>query len=129
LLKKEERAEEMGLPLLVDSNDFQTDYKEKIKLAWECLSSLSPFEKDQIQLLDLTHYEDISVQLKDDQTRLVLGNDQFSTKIKLFQKYRDKLKKFGELEYADLRFPGRLYLKPKANTDQDSIPSAYKETH
>jgi cell division septal protein FtsQ len=128
-LEKVESEETMDLPLLVDSNEFQKDFKEKLKLAWECLSSLSPSEKNLIEVIDLTDCENITVQLKNDETRLVLGNDQYSSKLKLFAAYRAELEKFGELEYADLRFPRRLYFKLKAATGQESIPSAYKEAH
>jgi cell division septal protein FtsQ len=128
-LEKLESEETMDFPVLIDSNEFQNDYKEKLKLAWECLSSLSPSEKNLIEVIDLTDCENITVQLKNDETRLVLGNDQYSAKLKLYLAYRAKLEKFGELEYADLRFPRRLYFKLKAATDQESIPGAYKEAH
>jgi cell division septal protein FtsQ len=128
-LEKVESEETMDLPVLIDSNEFQKDFKEKLKLAWECLSSLSPSEKNLIEVIDLTDCENITVQLKNDETRLVLGNDQYSSKLKLFAAYRAELEKFGELEYADLRFPRRLYFKLKAATGQESIPSAYKEAH
>jgi len=128
-LEKVESEETMELPVLIDSNEFQKDFKEKLKLAWECLSSLSPSEKNLIEVIDLTDCENITVQLKNDETRLVLGNDQYSAKLKLFAAYRAELEKFGELEYADLRFPRRLYFKLKAATGQESIPSAYKEAH
>lgn len=128
-LEKVESEETVDLPVLIDSNEFQKDFKEKLKLAWECLSSLSPSEKNLIEVIDLTDCENITVQLKNDETRLVLGNDQYSSKLKLFAAYRAELEKFGELEYADLRFPRRLYFKLKAATGQESIPSAYKEAH
>jgi cell division septal protein FtsQ len=128
-LEKVGSEEMIDLPLLIDSNEFQNDYKEKVKLAWECLSSLSPSEKNLIEVIDLTDCENITLQLKNDETRLVLGNDQYSAKLKLFTAYRAELEKFGELEYADLRFPRRLYFKPKAATGRESIPSAYKEAH
>jgi cell division septal protein FtsQ len=128
-LEKVESREMMDLPLLIDSNEFHNDYKEKVKLAWECLSSLSPSEKNLIEVIDLTDSGNITVRLKNDETRLVLGNDQYSAKLKLFAAYRAKLEEFGELEYADLRFPHRLYFKLKTAPDQESIPSAYKEAH
>jgi cell division septal protein FtsQ len=128
-LEKVESEETMNLPLLIDSNEFQKDFKEKLKAAWECLSSLSPLEKNLIEVIDLSDYENITVQLKNDETRLVLGNDQYSAKLKLFASYRAELEKFGELEYVDLRFSRRLYFKLKAATGQELIPSATKEAH
>ena len=128
-LERVESQETTNLPLLVDSNEFQQDFKEKVKAAWECLSNLPPSEKNMIEVIDLTDYENIAVQLKNDETDLVLGNDQYSLKLQLFLAYKAKLEEFGKLEYVDLRFPGRLYFKAKTETGQESIPSAYKEGH
>ncbi len=128
-LEKIESLDNTCLPLLVDSHNFHKDYKEKLLLAWECLSSLSSAEKDRIEALDLSDYENVTVQLKNDPTRLILGNDQFAQKLRLFEKYRARLEKFGELEYTDLRFPGRFYIKTKMNPYQNLIPNASEEAH
>ena len=128
-LERIESREKMNLPLLIDSNNFQKGYEEKLKLAWECLRSLSSYEKEQLDVLDLTHYENITVQLKKKKTRLILGNDQFSQKLKLFQKYSAKLKKFGDIEYADLRFPDRFIIKPKKNSYRNLISNFKREAN
>jgi len=123
-----EKGEMGNLPLLIDSNKFQKDQKEKFQLAWECLDSLSPDEKEQIEVLDLTEYENVSVRLKNLRTALILGNEQFSQKLRLFSKLRARLERFGELEYVDLRFHDRLYIKPISNPFQNNIiPSSNKE--
>lgn len=126
-LERIESREKLDLPLLVDSNNFQKDYKEKLELAWECLGSLSPSEKEQLDVLDLSEYENITVQLKKKKTKLILGNDQFSQKLKAFQKYSARLGKFGSLEYADLRFPDRFIIKPKKNPYRSVIPRSKRE--
>lgn len=128
-LERIESTEKLDLPLLVDSNNFQKDYKEKLELAWECLRSLSPSEKEQLEVLDLSEYENITVQLKKKKTKLILGNDQFSQKLKTFQKYSAKLGKFGNLEYVDLRFPDRFIIKPKKNPYRARIPNPKKEAN
>ncbi len=128
LLEKVEKGEKVNLPLLIDSNKFRKDQKEKFQLAWECLDSLSPDEKEQIEVLDLTEYENVSVRLKNCRTVLILGNERFSQKLKIFSKLRARLERFGELEYVDLRFHDRLYIKPVSNPFQgDIIPSSNKE--
>lgn len=114
-LRKINSAEYEHFPLLIDSNNFEKDYKEKLKMAWECLRSLSPSEKEQIEALDLTDYGNVTVQLKETQTRLILGSDRFSEKFKLFQSFSDQLEPYGTLEYVDLRIQDRLYIKPKKN--------------
>lgn len=128
LLEKIEKGEKVNLPLLIDSNKFKNDQKEKFQLAWECLYSLSPDEKEQIEVLDLTEYENISVRLKNCRTTLILGNERFSQKLRLYSQLRARLERFGELEYVDLRFHDRLYIKPVNNPFQNSIiPSSNKE--
>jgi cell division septal protein FtsQ len=129
LLEEIESREKFDLPLLVDSNNFQKDYKEKLELAWECLRSLSPSEKEQLDVLDLSEYENITVQLKKKNTKLILGNDQFSQKLKTFQKYSARLEKFGSLKYADLRFPDRIIIKPSKNPYQSVIPESKREAN
>lgn len=114
-LRKINSAEYEHFPLLIDSNNFEKDYKEKLKMAWECLRSLSPSEKGQIEALDLTDYGNVTIQLKEIQTKLILGSDRFSQKFRLFQSFSDRLEQYGALEYADLRIPDRLYIKPKKN--------------
>jgi cell division septal protein FtsQ len=98
-LERIESTEKLDLPLLVDSNNFQKDYK------------------------------DITVQLKKKKTKLILGNDQFSQKLKTFQKYSAKLGKFGNLEYVDLRFPDRFIIKPEKNPYRARIPNPKKEAN
>lgn len=130
LLKKIERREEMNLPLLFDLDNFQKEYKEKLKLAWKCLHDLSPSQRERIEVLDLTEYENITVQLKKEQTRLILGDDQFSQKLKSFQESRAAFKKYGDLEYVDLRIPDRFYIKPKKNSSyRDLFPNLKKEAY
>jgi len=128
-LERIKSREKLDLPLLVDSNNFQKDYKEKLELAWECLRSISPSEKEQLEVLDLSEYKNITVQLKGKKTKLILGNDQFSQKLKAFQKYSARLGKFGNLEYADLRFPDRLIIKPKKNPYRSVIPKSKREAN
>ncbi len=129
LLEKIEPGEEMNLPLLIDSNNFQEEYEEKLKSAWKCLTSLSYSEKEQLGVLDLTDYNNVIVQLKNKQTRLILGNDHFAQRLKSFQKYSSRLDRYGELEYVDLRFDGRIYIKPKNNPFGDFISNSYKEAN
>jgi len=127
-LEKIEQGEKVNLPLLIDSNKFQRDFEEKLNLAWECLRSLSPSEKEQLEVLDLTEYENVIVQLKENQTKLIMGHDRFSEKIRLYNRFQANLEKYGALEYIDLRIHDRLYIKPKNHFSQSPlIPQAGKE--
>ncbi len=127
-LEKIGQGEKVNLPLLIDSNKFQRDYEEKLNLAWECLHSLSPAEKEQLEVLDLSEYENVVVQLKDNQTKLIMGCDRFQEKIRLYNRFQAKLEKYGALEYIDLRIHDRLYIKPKNPLSQSHlIPQVGKE--
>jgi cell division septal protein FtsQ len=114
-LRKINSAEYENFPLLVDSNNFEKDYKEKLTIAWECLRSLSPSERGQIKALDLTEYGNVTIQFKETDAKIILGSDRFSQKLKLYQSSCDQLEQYGALEYVDLRIPDRLYIKPKKN--------------
>lgn len=111
-LEKIDRQNYKYLPLLLDSNNFLKDFKDKLSLAWACLDSLPPSQRDKIEKLDLSGYENVTVKLKGLEMKLKLGCDRFSEKLSFFQEYLSKLERFRPLEYVDLRFDDRLYLKP-----------------
>lgn len=127
LLEETDPKEREDLPLLVDSQGFKKHYQEKIELAWQCLDSLPVQEKEQIEFLDLTEYANVVIQLKEEKTQLKLGEDQFPQKLEAFRQIQPKLEKFEPLEYVDLRFEDRLYLKPQKRTSEDITPNPEKE--
>jgi cell division septal protein FtsQ len=105
--------EETGLPLLLDSSFFSTRYKEKLALAWECLRSLTAEQRAEIAALDFSRYDSVSLYLNDRPTEIILGSEDFSPRLEFYQSFRDRLEsEQGPLEYVDLRFRGRIYLKP-----------------
>lgn len=104
--------EDINLPLLRDSGNFQTRYQEKLKLAWACLKSLTQKDISGLDALDLSRSGSVSVYLQDVPTRLVLGDSGFAEKLRFFQSYRERLEsEHGPLEYVDLSFDGRIYIK------------------
>jgi cell division septal protein FtsQ len=115
------------LPLLVDSDGFQNHYREKLKLAWECLDSLPAQERERLEVLDLSEYANVVVKMEGDDTRLKLGADQFHQKLKTFRQYQPRLEKFEPLAYVDLRFQDRLYLKAQQEPGKDVLPNPRKE--
>ena len=131
-LERLDSRESADLPLLLDSNNFQQNYQEKLRLAWACLNDLSASEKSQIDALDLSDFESITLELKDDPTRIILGNSLYSRKLADYESWKSKLEsRFGPLEYADLRFfEDRIIfkeMKPEADSPEQSQPSAKKE--
>ena len=131
LLEETDLQDRRDLPLLIDSDDFENHYQEKLNLAWKCLDSLPAPERELIEVLDLSEYANVVVHLKGEEARLKLGHDQFPQKLKTFRQYQTKLEEFEPLEYVDLRFEDRLYLKPqkpqKGASKDDALPNPQKE--
>ena len=101
-----------NIPLFIDDGNFQLHAQEKQDLAWKCMESLTPAQKDKIDILDLSDYNNVKVKLKDSLTWLKLGENRFSEKIQTYQTEHSYLKLYEPLEYVDLRIPGRLIIKP-----------------
>jgi len=101
-----------NIPLFIDDGNFQLHAQEKQDLAWKCIESLTPAQKDKIDILDLSAYNNVKVKLKDSLTWLKLGENRFSEKIQTYQTEHSYLKLYEPLEYVDLRIPGRLIIKP-----------------
>lgn len=127
LLEETNSQERHDLPLLIDSASFESHYQEKLKLAWECLDSLPAPERELIEVLDLSEYANVVAHLRGEETRLKLGADRFPQKLKTFKQYQTKLEKFEPLEYVDLRFEDRLYLKPQKDSSEDPLSNFQKE--
>ncbi len=105
--------EESPLPLLIDSADFKHHYQEKLNMAWACLEAISPTIRMSIDSLDLSRPDGITLVFKNRPTRLLLGTDRFQEKIEFFHRTLDKLENVnGPLEYMDLRFDDRIFIKP-----------------
>jgi len=120
--------ENMGLPLLVDSNNFQKNYEEKLVSAWECLNSLSNLEKDKIKTFDLTHYGWTTLHLRNKKTKIIVGYNNLPQKLKFFEEHHSNLEaRFGQIEYIDLRFEDRFYIKPQEKKNKHINPNPKKE--
>lgn len=98
-------------PLLLDEKNFDSYYLEKIGSARECLESLSAGEQKTIAQIDLSEHMNIKVLLKNSSTWLYLGSDFFAEKLRRFQASKSRLQQYGYLEYVDLRFDQRFFIK------------------
>ncbi len=127
LLEKIDPQKHPGMALLVDSNNFVRNYKEKLELAWKCMDSLKVSDKEKIETLDLTDYENVKAKFKGSETILILGSEAFSEKLNFFRQWYSQLQGFGSLEYVDLRFSDRLYIKPQKHLSQQPVPNLDKE--
>jgi cell division protein FtsQ len=113
VLERLAAREDADLPLLVDAGLFSSDYHEKLSLAWRCLRSLTPEEKASVEALDVSRTDCLSLYLKGQPTRVMLGDAGFSEKLKEYCLNKQSWEsQNGPLEYVDLRFDDRIYLKP-----------------
>ncbi len=115
MLEQLNAREESPLPLFVDASQFQDYYREKLNLAWACLNSLTPEIREEVEALDLSQIDSLSLTFRERPTRLVLGTDRFLENIQFFLSSLGRLESDnGPLEYVDLRFDDRIYFKPLA---------------
>jgi cell division protein FtsQ len=113
-----------GLPLLVDGAGLAGDRADKIRRAWECLDSLADAERLDVESIDLTDASNAVLKFRAEPTRVLLGDAGFGARIADFLKNKERwTREFGPLEYVDLRFDDRVYLKPAALTASADTPS------
>ena len=117
------------LPLLVDKNNFKDYFMEKINLARECLNQMTPEERQYIEILDLSENMNIKVKTRDSSTWLILGKNRFEKNFRRFQAEKTYLERYGELEYVDLRFQDRLFIKPIKDFSIKDPAGAAKEVN
>ena len=107
-------ADAFGLPILADENGFRDGRRDKLDLAWKCLDELAPEEKAQVAGLDLTNPGTVDLRFRDNSVWIRLGDRGFGEKVRLYGERKAGWEnEFGDLEYVDLRFDGRVYLKPR----------------
>ncbi len=124
-IKRAGAAETRNLPLLMDSGLFQHDRQEKLKWAWECLDSLPEETRNRIGTIDLSREDKMIVSMKGVITKIILLRSQFAEALQYYQKIQPVLARYGAIDYVDLRFQDRIYLKtrtgPAAMTEPKSL--------
>ncbi len=116
---------DIPLPLLFDESNFKDYYREKIDLARKCLENMTPEERKDIEVLDLSENLNVKVRMRDSFTWLVLGSDRFGENFRRFLAEKNYLERYGDLEYVDLRFQGRFFIKPLKNISiKDKVTTA-----
>jgi cell division septal protein FtsQ len=114
-LEKAGDGANVELPLLIDEAGFSEDRADKLRRAWTCLDGLSDAERPDVASIDLTDPANAVLTFRSGPTRLFLGDGGFGPRIADFLKNRDRwTREYGLLDYVDLRFDDRVYLKPAA---------------
>ena len=120
-------SHDIPLPLLIDENNFKHYYREKIDLARECLEKMTPEERQNIEILDLSENLNVKVKTIDSFTWLVLGNNRFGENFRRFLAEKTYLERLGDLEYVDLRFQDRFFIKPLRDSSKKDMTTTEKE--
>ena len=122
--------EDVNLPLLLDRSFFQNRYREKIALAWRCLSALTPEQRPELEALDLSENHCVSAFLRGLTTRFILGDERFSERLSFIRSYLEEMEgQNGPLEYVDLRFDDRIIFKPLPALELAAIPNTQEEVN
>lgn len=125
ILQRIAPEERPDLPVLIDANRFRKDYDRKLALAWACLGSLESAARERISLIDLTEYENVSLQLRGLDTWLIMGDSSFEEKYRSFVKNAALFDTFGPLEYIDFRYEDRFVLRPMPDKSLDPGKEAF----
>ena len=122
--------EDANLPLLLDSASFNENYPDKLTLAWKCLDSLTPEQRSEVEALDLSERQCVSLTLLGQATRFILGDDRFSERLAFIRSYKDIMEaQNGALEYIDLRFDDRIIFKPVPAVEMAAVPNPHQEVN
>lgn len=122
-------SHDIPLPLLIDENNFKDYYREKIDLARECLEKMTSKERQNIEILDLSETLNVKVKTRDSLTWLILGNNLFVENFRRFLAEKTYLERLGDLEYVDLRFQDRFFIKPFRDNTIKNSASTSKEAN
>jgi len=122
--------EEADLPLFVDGGSFQEDYQEKLGLAWKCLDGLTPDQRAEVEALDLSEQKSVSVYLRGQSARLILGGERFSERLAFIRSYKETMEtQNGPAEYIDLRFDDRIIFRPLPAVELAAVPNLHQEVN
>jgi cell division septal protein FtsQ len=127
LLEPVEKTENSKLPLIIDSSGFKKDFQDKFELAVRCLESLSSEQKRMIRTIDMSKYRCASIKLNQNSPWLILGESDFSNKIREYMDKRLYFAKFGELKSINMMFKDRFILTPGKNGSNKQISLPEKE--
>lgn len=123
-IQKTEPGAFRGLPLLLDEAGFVADRTDKLRRAWDCFDGLAEAERLDVESIDLTDPSNAVLKFRSEPTRVLLGDMDYGARIADFMKNKERwTREFGLLEYVDLRFDDRVYLKPAALTASADTPS------
>lgn len=104
--------------------------EERIALAARVIddASADPTLAERISQIDVSDLRDAIVLLDDDPALLHLGTTKFAERLQGYIDLAERLREtVPEIDYADLQFDGRIYVKPAGSTAMRSVDSPVRK--
>jgi len=113
VLEPSAAADAWPLPVVRDEGAFAGRFEEKWEAARACLEALSPAERARLASVECADDGRLTLTFRDDALRLVLDGTVVREKLDLVAVRRKEWEsRFGALDTVDLRFDGRVILRP-----------------
>jgi len=117
-----------GLPIVRDETGFRDDFWDKWRTATVSLSALTAAERERLRVLECSDDGRVSLEFRDDPVRIILGGGAVRERLDRFALERADLeRRFGPLDYADLRLDDRIVVRPQEAAPGGPAPKTQKE--
>jgi cell division septal protein FtsQ len=84
-----------------------------------------PAVSSRLSQVDVSDVHNVTILLNDDAAQLRVGDDHFLTRVELYLSLSDTLhERVPEIDYVDLRFDGRVYVRPRGKAGQAGAANA-----
>ncbi|MGA2362637.1 MAG: FtsQ-type POTRA domain-containing protein [Candidatus Aminicenantales bacterium] len=105
---------EWALPVVRDEGSFLNRFEEKWETARACLEGLSPAERARLATLECSDDGRITLQFREDPLRFILDGTFVRERLDFFAAHREVWEgEFGAFDTVDLRFDGRVIVRPR----------------
>jgi cell division septal protein FtsQ len=113
VLEKDSSTSEWSLPIIRGKNAFLTGFSDHWGAVKSVIQNLPFREKIRLESLEYSELGDITLLFQDDPVKILVEETSVAEKLALFRSYRPAWEsRFGPLSIADLRFSGRVIIRP-----------------
>ena len=115
-------------PIIRRRSAFLTGFPERWEAVKSVIQNLPLREKNRLESLEYSELGDIALLFKDDPVKILVEGTSVAEKLALFRSYRPAWEsRFGPLSIADLRFSGRVIIRPIEQAQELPTGSPEKE--
>ncbi len=117
-----------ALPLVRDEAGFREGFPAKWEAARASLEALTEGERTRLLVLECSDDGRLTLEFRDDPVRLIVDGESVRARLDRFTACRAELEgRFGLLEYADLRLPDRIVVRPQPQAVAPAAAKSHKE--